>query len=58
MADKKEEVEEEVVEEVAEEPAPAEDPQDLIGVIYTDHEGREWYWTHKSGMDKPVVVYK
>jgi hypothetical protein len=55
MADKKEKVEEEVVEEVVEEPS---DPQDLIGVVYTDHEGKEWYWTHKSGMDEPVVVYK
>ena len=55
MADK--EKVEEVVEEVVEEkPKKVVDEKPLIGVLLEDN-GGEYYWTEKSGMDKPIKVY-
>ena len=52
MADKKEKkVEEKKAKVVAEE-------KPLIGMIMEDEDGRKYFWTEKSGMDKPIKIYK
>lgn len=53
--DEEKEVEEEVVEEPPQE-EPVED-EILIGVPYTDADGRIWVWVEKSGASDPIKKY-
>jgi len=52
MVDKKDKkVEEKKAEVVVEKKPP-------IGIVLKDEDGREYFWIEKSGMDKPMKIYK
>ena len=43
--------------EVKKEAKKVEEPV-LLNRIYTDGDGKEYFWTKKSGMTEPIKVYK
>jgi hypothetical protein len=43
--------------EVKKEAKKVEEPE-LLNRPYTDGDGKEYFWTKKSGMTEPIKVYK